>query len=251
MRRQINATDAQLPNAIPAAQRPLPGELVYRFRDWARDAWAGHRDARLMRAMLANDRTIEPTAWMVGLAAGLATAVQRERRDATSLQAPLRKAAIALVERHAAMREGRQALVDAIEAAAEAKSPAGATTAGELHDTEEQRRARRAREHRARVEATQGALRQHEAQFAGLAAELAQLREEFDFHEAVYLRRVEALRNFYIKRQAVYARHALHHATADGRAPVLPELTAPELAADSFPMLQPAAVGANPGGERP
>lgn len=237
MRTPITAEAAQLPNALSVAQRPLPGELVYRFWDWVRDAWAGHRDSSIMRAMLDQERELPPTPWMVGHAAGLATAVHRERRDATSLEAPLRKSAFALVERHALLSAQHQSTLDAIETARAEPLTAGATTAGEHYDTADQIRARREREHQARVAAAHAAAREHENQTARIITTLAELREEFNFQESIYQRRVEALRSFYAKRQAVYARHALHGATRDGQPPILPDINMPTLTSEPFPAL--------------
>lgn len=233
----ITAVQATLPEAIPAAQRTLPGEIVYSFFDWVADWWAGRRDATLLRAMLDKDPQLTITPWMRGLRGGFLTAAARDRRDTTALQAPVRDEAVAIIEKIHALDSRAEALQAALSEAQDEPIDETPTTSAEDRETAEQRRRRRQREANVRIATARGNLAQHSHATDALLARLAQLAEVYAFHEAAYRHRIEALRDFYTKRESVYLRHGLRGASHDGVPPVAPQIELPEWPAPAFPSL--------------
>lgn len=233
----ITAVQATLPEAIPAALRTLPGEIVYPFFDWLGDWWAGRRDAPLLKAMLATDATLSITPWMRGLRSGYLTAAARDRRDTTALQAPVRDEAVAILEQLRARGDRSAAFQAAVEDAQNAPVNDQPTTSGEAHEAAEQRRRRRQREANSRISSARAHLLQHQSETDAMVARLAQLAEVYAFHEAAYGHRVEALRDFYTKRESVYVRRGLLGASRDGVPPLVPEIEVPVWPAEQFPTM--------------
>lgn len=232
---QITAESGRIPTAVLLSQRPLTGEISYRFLDWFGDALAGHRDSAVLKAVLKQDRKLEPTPWMTGLTAGCATAIERERREASAMQADLRLRAAALVAEHEMLGAALPEMRTAVSSAQAMPFDDHPTTAGEANETPEHRTNRRKREQAARVAQAEAHVSQASQRMNAILAELGGLQEEYDFSELSYRRRCEALLNFYNKRQAVYVRHGLHRAVHDGRPPIIPEMNVPLPEAEPFP----------------
>jgi len=233
----ITAAGAPLPESIPVSQRVLPGEVVYPFFTWLGDRRAGRRDATQLQAMLEKNTELGVTPWLKGLRSGFQTACARDRRDTIALQAPLRDEAAKAIARYKALSGKADALQAGVEEARDVTIDATPTTAGEVQERPEQIQRRRQKERDARLAQARAAAEQAAGECEAILARIAQLKEAFDFHEDVYTYRLEALRNYYSKRQAVYLRRGLHKLVNDGQAPVGPEVTIPQWPATAFPSL--------------
>ncbi len=233
----ITAVQASLPDAIPAVQRVLPGELVYplftRLADWC----AGRGDAPILKAMLAKAPALGVTPWMGGLRGGFLTAAARDRRDTTALQAPLRDKAAAAVARIRSLDGEQDALRAAVNEALNAPLDDQPRSAGEALETPEQRRHRRQRDATRAVAAAKAHLARNTEEREELIAELSRLAEMHRFHETAHNYRVEALRDYYTKRQSVYLRRGLKGVSHDGLPPVVPEVEIPLWPAEPLPPL--------------
>lgn len=233
----VTAAQAVLPESIPTVQRPLPGEIAYPLFTRLGDSLAGWRDSTLLRAMLSNDTELGVTPWMRGLHSGLLTSIARDRRETIAIQAPLRHEAAGHIARYRSLQANDSALRAAVEAEQKVGVDGQPISSGEAHEKPEQILRRRQREAAARVAAANDKVTRSQAEREGIVGILAQLKEAFDFHEQAYLYRVEALRDFYAKRQSVYVRCGLRGRSNDGNAPVAPEMVIPEWRVDAFPTL--------------
>jgi len=233
----ITADQAFLPKAIPAAQRRLPGEIAYplfsKFGDW----WAGRTDMPTLKPMFEATSGIGLTPWMEGLRAGFLTALARDRRDTTVLQAPLREEAMEVIARRRVL-EAKSASLKAAQTETKNAQPSDQpTTAGEANESPTQLLQRRRREAATQAAATAAAVSQCEGERETLRVRHAQLTEAHAFHEAAYSHRAEALRDHYAKRQAVYLRRGLKGVVFGGPAPSIPQVDIPDWQAEAFPVL--------------
>lgn len=238
----ITVAQAPLPESIPASQRPLPGEIVYPFFTWLGDCWAGWRDAALLKSLLSKNVVLGVTPWMNGLRSGFLTSVARDRRETIALQAPLRDEAASIVARYTVLQSKGATLEAATkEATDDARQSttidAQPTSAGEAYEKPEQIRQRRQKEANTRLAAARADANRAVAEREAIIARLAKLKEAFDFHEAAHTYRVEALRDFYAKRQSVYVRRGLHGLSNDGCPPTAPNIDIPDWKPEEFPVL--------------
>lgn len=240
----INIDSGRLTNAVPLSQRPLPGEIVYRFTDWVRDWYAGRRDRTILRASLEHARELEPTPWMRSVTLGCHTAIQRERRDASAMQADLRRRGAALIAEHETLAGTHAAREAAVTETLNADVDDNPRTAGEALETPAVRLERRKAEHAKRHAAAQAAANAARQRQHAITSELEELREEYTFNEYSYQRRTDALACYYNKRIAVYIRHGLHKAVHDGHPAIIPVIEIPTLTADAFPALAGKATAA-------
>jgi hypothetical protein len=233
----ITAEQAPLPTSIPVIQRPLSGEVRYPCLTWFGDRWAGKRDSKQCQAMLDKDAQLGVTPWMRGLRAGFLAAVARDRRDTIALQAPLRDEAAKAIARYHVLTDKQSALRQAVVEAQGATTDVDASpaSAGEAHDKPEHIRRRRQKEADARVATARGTAAQAEAEAEHIKTRVAELEVQFNLHEEAHHYRIEALRGFYTKRQAVYVRRALLGLAREGEAPRPPDIDLPDWPASPFP----------------
>ncbi|MDR1851750.1 MAG: hypothetical protein LBR21_03760 [Propionibacteriaceae bacterium] len=231
----ITAEQASLPASIPAVQRSLPGEVVYPFFTWCGDRWAGWRDRRGTAAMLDKDKALGVSPWMDGLKSGFLSAVARDRRETTALQVPLRDRAAKAIARYNALGDKIEGLQSNVEQATRITVSDEPTSVGETHEKPEQIKRRRQSEADSRLAAARSRLDQAGVERQEILMELGELEESFNFLEAAYTYRVEALRNYYAKRQAVYIRSGVRAQTRDGEPAVAPVIEAPDWHATPLP----------------
>ena len=233
----ISADQAPLPNSIPTVQRPLPGEIVYPFFTRVGDWFAGRHDTRLLQAMLDKQVELGITPWMKGLRSGFLTSVARDRRETIALQAPLRDEAAHAIARFKILEGKAASLKAAVQEERASEIDSQPSSAGEAYDKPDQVLRRRQKEADARLAAARSKVVQSEVEREHIVSQVAQLKEGFDFHEEAHVYRVEALRDFYTKRQSVYVRHGLRNRSNDGVAPMAPDIDTPNWQAAAFPSI--------------